>query len=748
MNKYGSTNRRKHRQCNSAGRLFTSSASAIALPIEHLNKHIVKVLIITISLCFLFVAILCAHNASATTSTLTLTVADSISLDIRPISSNGTFMSSSINSNNISVSTNNHTGYTLSIAASNNNESNALVYREGETVKGTISSITSPTTLANYNDETYAINNNLNNTWGFSASKYNSEDNTSSRYYYPGPTGNNTVILDATNNANASSANTYNLAIGARVTTNQPIGSYQNTFVITAIANAIPYTINYNANAGNDTITNMPDNESSSTYMEAITIASNRPMRDDYVFLGWCTTATNDDTCSGAKYLNNAEYLIDQTTTNTIDLYAIWAPTNKLYYKVASLVKLDANENEKTQDLSDMQAVITEPTTNNPRTDTSNSGVFLYDAEYYGEASDASNDYPIYYYRGQLDQTFTSSDSYGGIPSTGDSYYYPNYVVLSSASNKSGLTTTDTCWRIVRTTGSGGVKMIYNGKWTGSTCANSSDAAAAGSAYFNRGDGYESTPFDDCNADNEYCGIKGFVTLAGYNYNSDYSADVTATSAISNSILFNNETPSNLRTKIETWYTNNSNLSIYGTNNKLETSAGWCDDRSNKVPPSISDTTMPYSTVWLGFNVRRRNLTIDSKLTLNCSDKTGYDILTTSNGLGAPIALLTLDEAALVGNGSAHLYDSPSTGPDVASKYSSNYSYKSFLRSGFAFWLLSPNDKISAGGVNIFYISSNGCFYSAQVYYSQRWRPVISISPETIIISGSGISTSPWIINS
>ena len=67
--------------------------------------------------------------------------------------------------------------------------------------------------------------------------------------------------------------------------------------------------------------------------------------------------------------------------------------------------------NKGTQSTTDLQAVITQPTSSNPSTDTSNSGVYTYDASTFGAASDASSDYSIYYYRGILDSDLDNTTS-------------------------------------------------------------------------------------------------------------------------------------------------------------------------------------------------------------------------------------------------------------------------------------------------------------------------------------------------
>ena len=180
-----------------------------------------------------------------------------------------------------------------------------------------------------------------------------------------------------------------------------------------------------------------------------------------------------------------------------------------LYCKVAAQLKtkstacsVKTSDNKCTQNAAALKAVITIPTTTSstPSADTSNSGVFVYNAEAFGAASDASNDNPIYYFRGVLDSGLTNGTGSGSYASAGNSAYYQNYVILQSGTAKA---TTDTCWRIFRTTGSGGTKMLYNGTWTGSTCANAQTAAQ-----------FSSTSVYDTTADSSAYSIVG----VGYTY--------------------------------------------------------------------------------------------------------------------------------------------------------------------------------------------------------------------------------------
>ena len=270
---------------------------------------------------------------------LNVSIANSISLDLKPVSSSGTFASSSTTDNTISVTTNYFSGYKLSIAASTAND-NTLKYEENNVVLATIPShnIAAGISANNYADDTYASTNHLNNTWGYRPSKLNSTDNTN---YLPGPTSITDTTLDSTTTANPETANNYNIAIGARVDMTTPKGLYANTFVIKVVANPIPYTIAYNKNT-EDTVTNMPANVNTTTMDTSVTVG-NAPSRSGYNFVGWCTGIVADgNTCDNpyTPYAAGGNYTIDHVNGgNNLILYAVWAEIPKITFKAGNNIE-------------------------------------------------------------------------------------------------------------------------------------------------------------------------------------------------------------------------------------------------------------------------------------------------------------------------------------------------------------------------------------------------------------------------
>ncbi|MBR3172738.1 InlB B-repeat-containing protein, partial [Candidatus Saccharibacteria bacterium] len=427
-----------------------------------------------------------------------------------------------------------------------------------------------------------------------------------------------------------------------------------------------------------------------------------------YIISGWTTTANGT---LGSTTSPATTYVV--TGDATLDLASKEA---RIYDMVADQVKKDGSGNEKTQTSSDLQATIT----------TNNSGVYKYDATTFGASSDASNDRNIYYYRGILD---SDSSDYG---SSGDGVLSPNYVILDGDGTK---TTSDTCWRILRTTGSGGVKLIYNGRWTGSTCANNYSDAQTSSLGFN---GTSSTYRQ--------------VVRVGYTYNNNYATNSAYTTTIANVFGTNadpsvNNTDSNIKNYLEnTWFSN-----INGYEYILEPSAGYCNDRTLNTssgwttPLTESNNITTYGTSSLAalyFGPYPRNYTTSQLPSLTCAkysnvDRSTVDLYTTgvaldgNKQLSKPVALLTADEASFAGSGN----------------YSgSSYDAKSFLYTGNAVWSLSPGYRSSSGLTYNSTLYYGGYQYASTVYSSYGVRPVISLVSGIRAASGSGTAIDPWVV--
>jgi len=213
------------------------------------------------------------------------------------------------------------------------------------------------------------------------------------------------------------------------------------------------------------------------------------------------------------------------------------------------------------------------------------------------------------------------------------------------------------CWLIVRTTETGGTKLIYNGEvnsdgscnnYSGVTSNVSYNSELAG-AYINQlinsfnnnnmspvyaGYMYNDVVFDMSSIDD----INTFVTKY-----KDHLADNTVDSTTGRHVQ--NLKDSNVKNKIDNWYKNNIN----GTEiEKILEDSIWCNDRSISSNFTLEDFA---SNGTLGYGAYDRLLV--SNVQLTCSraiDKFTVDSNKGNGDLDYPIGLLTTDEANLAGH--------------------------------------------------------------------------------------------------
>ncbi|MBQ6149425.1 hypothetical protein IJI86_00405 [Candidatus Saccharibacteria bacterium] len=267
-------------------------------------------------------------EATVTPATTTLTMTSSsttASVSVTPMSSNGTFATSeSADEVAFTVTTNNVTGYNLTIAGSDDTRQ-----LSNTDAAATLDSISATTTAADFASGAAAT---YSNKWGYKPSFYNGAANTN---YLQAPTT-TAETLNQTTSANTT-ADTYTIGLGARVDYTKPVGTYTNTFVIEAVANNVAYQINYLDNSG-ATVTGLPAAEGSSiATASAFTLASGTPARTGYTFQGWCygtaDYTTNPTGCTGTTYQAGDNFVFtsySSTSTNTANLYAMWK-LDKLY---------------------------------------------------------------------------------------------------------------------------------------------------------------------------------------------------------------------------------------------------------------------------------------------------------------------------------------------------------------------------------------------------------------------------------
>ena len=373
--------------------------------------------------------------------------------------------------------------------------------------------------------------------------------------------------------------------------------------------------------------------------------------------------------------------------------------------------------------------------------------------------TNTENNVPVYYYRGAVDN---------------------NHVLFANF-----------CWRIVRTTETGGVKLIYDGKPSNGQCNNTKEATTIGYIQFNTS--YNSPAYVGYMYNTVHtASSKDITTLSGNivfgndvtydastkkytlkdtktltnpsNWNTEYSnyTDKYHYTCFSSSTtcqsvyyihaiysedkhayyftLTNGKKPkdllndmfegninvkeSNAKVKIDAWY--KTNMTSYTS--KLE-DTGFCNDRTYYNFNS-SGWNKDYSNYdkWLYFGSRQR--LENRKLNLVCPRQLDKFSVSTNNGNGAltyPVGMITAEEIAYAGgviwqtNTSYYLYNGVN-----------NWSFSPY---GFYFW--------NAYG---FYLNSSGRFSVSGVTDSLGGRPVVSLKQGIAVASGSGTSSSPYIV--
>lgn len=294
------------------------------------NTHIIGITATTVSILLATMAIfpIVKHQDQAeatpiaSNTNLSITSASTIaSVDITPTSSTGTFSSSDA-SNEVafSVTTNNLTGYNLTLAARSGDTSGQLT---NVSYSDTLDSIASPvdeTTFATGPSTTYT------NKWGIKPSKYLSANNTD---FIPAPITTSGFIIDTTTGPNTT-ANTYTIGIGARVDYEKPTGTYTNTYVLEAVGRPVAYEIQYIDNLSGSEV-QVITTESGTSAISAVTLSSTIPTREGFVFNKWCYGTVNhvsdgvtdgNSTCSGTQYSAGQNFI--PSTSNVSKLYAMW----------------------------------------------------------------------------------------------------------------------------------------------------------------------------------------------------------------------------------------------------------------------------------------------------------------------------------------------------------------------------------------------------------------------------------------
>ena len=449
------------------------------------------------------------------------------------------------------------------------------------------------------------------------------------------------------------------------------------------------------------------------------------PTNDGYIFAGWYTGPDG----TGTKVTNDTVLTNDSEHT----LYAYWIKRTLYNY-----IKINA---DTTTQIDFSQT-----------SETSNTNGIYMTAN-----TDSGN--PVYYYRGAVDN---------------------NHVLFANF-----------CWRIVRTTETGGVKLIYDGKPTNGQCNNTGANTTIGNIQYNTnynspayvGYMYNIAHTADSKDITKLSGNIVFGNDATYdtstgkytlkdtktltnpsNWGTEYSnytdkyhytcfSSVTTCQSVyyihiiysenKNAYYFtltNGKKPkdllndmfegninvkeSNAKVKIDAWY--KANMTSYTS--KLE-DTGFCNDRTY-YNFNTSGWNKDYSNYdkWLYFSSIQR--LSNRKLSLVCPRQLDKFSVSADNGNGKltyPVGMITAEEIAYAGG----------------VIWQTNTSY--YLYNGVHNWAFSPS-VFSGWDAYEFRLYSSGSFSDGNVTVALGGRPVVSLKQGIAVASGSGTSSSPYVI--
>ena len=283
--------------------------------------------------------------------------------------------------------------------------------------------------------------------------------------------------------------------------------------------------------------------------------------------------------------------------------------------------------------------------------------------------------YPIYYYRGDL--SLSNNVVFGGF-----------------------------CWKIIRTTATGGIRMIYNGE------KNSDNSCGTAN-----GNNIERT-----STQNNIKMTRGSKEGDNYMYTTG-----TSTSKFPYNVPYNvpkyvgymyetneeNDTDSNFKRVLDAWY--NAYLTSY--DDKIEDSV-YCNDRTYTFGGNYHQYYCSHTRTQNGTPTTLCSRTVDAFGVNSGNDKSTYKV-----------GFITADELNLAGR-------------------SWSYEMMDYLFNNGGYWTGSPDSAYSNYAMAVYLASSNFNIEDISAYVQQESgvRPVITLKPNTPY-TGTGTLTDPFIVN-
>ena len=328
-----------------------------------------------------------------------------------------------------------------------------------------------------------------------------------------------------------------------------------------------------------------------------------------------------------------------------------------------------------------------------------------------------------------------SADTEALLASTEDDYgtsYYFRGAVTNNFVEYANM-----CWRIVRVTGDGSIKLVlynYNGLTsTNNTPSSSTPCNVTGNDYAlarYEGDTYTSK-FNSSYNDNAYIGLM-YGTAGASSYAETHA----------------NTNASTILTNLNKWYTNVLSKQTNFKDSQLADTI-WCNDKS-----VVTDTTFNPFRWTLGTNygyAKNVNYYSATKRLVQASSwrpgGTGPSLICPNDNNGGKLSKFTVSDTEY-GNGNLDKKIGLLTADELAlAGYASGLQNSTtYLQENATdwWWSLSPSDFSSSFFANAWYVSgSKGFFVYSIVDGGGGVRPSISLK-STTNVTGDGTSSSPY----
>ena len=287
----------------------------------------------------------------------------------------------------------------------------------------------------------------------------------------------------------------------------------------------------------------------------------------------------------------------------------------------------------------------------------------------------------------------------------GTSYYFRgavknNYVEFA---NK--------CWRIVRITGDGSVKIIlHNDNTAGAAnpCSSANNSTRAAFARYS-GTTYKSA-FNTNKDDNAY---------VGFMYGTAGASDYASAHA--------NTNKSTILTNLESWY---NNLTAYES---VIADTVWCNDKTNVTDTSYDPWSYDGNATGLGYGTNKTYYGATKRLLSASNSAGGTGPSLKCNGelskINSKVGLLTADEISFAGS------------------IAYTYNLSTYLQENTGtnwWWSLSPG--FFGGSLARVWVVYSGHLRNDYVGDGDGLRPVISLVSDATISRGTGTSEDPYVV--